>query len=244
MCDGILDLSIEKTGQAYVLIGAGSAMGPLTKLLKHGATVVCIDIPGAWGAGPQAMWKRIFDQAANSPGNVIYPYNGAGGNAASALPDEKTYADKMKQVGFNLTEQPKEVLVWLNAVRKDLGVPLVVGNYTYLDSDMHVKLSIAADAVIKGLCEADNKTKIAFLCTPTDIHVITDAAHKEAGKNYGWHAGMSMSMSKLKGIGPSIGPSLCLSLTSKWLYFNTCGVLFHVECCIRLTALVLFYHTL
>ena len=47
MCNGPLDLSIEKTGQAYVLIGAGSAMGPLTKLLKvsiHKDVYMCLSV--------------------------------------------------------------------------------------------------------------------------------------------------------------------------------------------------------
>ena len=33
----------------FVLIGAGSAMGPFSKLLAHGANVVALDIPGSWG---------------------------------------------------------------------------------------------------------------------------------------------------------------------------------------------------
>ena len=33
-------------GKTYVLIGAGSAMGPFIKLMELGATVVALDIPG------------------------------------------------------------------------------------------------------------------------------------------------------------------------------------------------------
>jgi len=60
---------------------------------------------------------------------------------------------------------------------------VTVGNYTYMDSDLHVKLSLAADAIIRGLCERQD-TAIAFLCTPTDVHLITESAHKAASENY------------------------------------------------------------
>jgi hypothetical protein len=43
------------------------------------------------------------------------------------------------------------------------GKRMVIGNYTYLDSDLHVKLSLAADAIIGGLCKARPDTGVAFL---------------------------------------------------------------------------------
>jgi 5,10-methylene-tetrahydrofolate dehydrogenase/methenyl tetrahydrofolate cyclohydrolase len=41
----VAEKPVDLTGQHFVLIGAGSAMGPFTKLLEQGATVVCIDLP-------------------------------------------------------------------------------------------------------------------------------------------------------------------------------------------------------
>ena len=38
--------NVDLSGKTFVLIGAGSAMGPYYKLLEHGATVVCVDMPG------------------------------------------------------------------------------------------------------------------------------------------------------------------------------------------------------
>ncbi len=49
---------------------------------------------------------------------------------------------------------------------------VTVGNYTYLDGELHVRLAVAADAIIESLCDARKSTSVAFLCTPTDIHVI------------------------------------------------------------------------
>merc|ERR1719258_773836 len=42
----------------FVLIGAGSAMGPCAKLLELGANVVAIDIPGSWGKGHRWLLGR------------------------------------------------------------------------------------------------------------------------------------------------------------------------------------------
>lgn len=40
------------------------------------------------------------------------------------------------------------------------------------------------------MCETNRKTSVAFLCTPTDIHVIPEAAHRAAKQHAGWnHAG-------------------------------------------------------
>jgi len=177
MCEGAIDL----TNQHFVLIGAGSAMGPFYKLLEHGATVICIDIPGKWGERPAQMWQRLIDAARDSAGTIIFPLTGV---TQSQCKDD---AALIAAAGCNLTDMPATILDWLKNTA--VGHSLCVGNYTYLDGDLHVKLAIAADAIIAGLCKARKDTKVAFLCTPTDLHVITDDAHKAAKANYGWHVG-------------------------------------------------------
>jgi hypothetical protein len=177
VCEGNIDL----TNQHFVLIGAGSAMGPFYKLLEHGATVICIDIPGKWGERPAAMWQRLIDAARASSGTIIFPLTGV--TQAQCKDDAALIA----AAGVNLTDMPATILDWLKNTA--VGNALCVGNYTYLDGDLHVKLALAADAIIAGLCKARKDTKVAFLCTPTDLHVITDDAHKAAVANYGWHPG-------------------------------------------------------
>ena len=176
VAEGNLDLS----GHHFALIGAGSAMGPFYKLLEHGATVVCIDIPGKWGERPQGMWKRLLEAARSSPGEIIVPLSRPQSECAS---DD----DLLEAIGCNLTEQPAQILNFLTEIAP--GKSLTVGNYTYLDGDLHVKLSLAADAVIKGLCESRKGTCVAFLCTPTDIHIINDQSHAAATENFGMHPG-------------------------------------------------------
>ena len=38
-----------------------------------------------------------------------------------------------------------------------------------------MQLSVACDVVIQGLCQERKDTSLAFLCTPTDVHVVPKA---------------------------------------------------------------------
>lgn len=177
----LADGNISLQGRHFVLIGAGSAMGPFYKLLEHGATVVCIDIPGTMGQRAADMWARLFKAAKASSGSIIFPLQ----KPQSDCKDEQ---ELLQNVGCNLIEQPAQILNWLSEIAK--GKPLTIGNYTYLDGDLHVKLSLAADAIIKHMRRRrPNDVAAAFLCTPTDIHCVPDAAYNAAKKNYGWHPG-------------------------------------------------------
>lgn len=180
LCDLVDKGKLDLKDQHFILIGAGSAMGPYTKLLEHGATVIAVDVPGKWGARPAEMWQRLFDIARNSSGRLLYPVTGS--VAANA-----TDAERIQAAGCNLTEQPSEILSWI--VQLSPGARFTIGNYTYLDGDLHVKLALAADALIAGLVSARKDTAVAFLCTPTDIHLIPDQAYEAAVRNYGFHPG-------------------------------------------------------
>lgn len=177
------DKWMDLRGHTFVLIGAGSAMGPFPKLMELGATVVALDIPGAWGfragkPGYRGPWSRLIEMAKNSNGGkLIFPL---GKPQKDCADDEELY----RNCGSNLTEQPGEILNWLLKAGVCGDGPVTVGNYTYLDSDMHVKLSLCADAIIAGLIEKKKQdVKVAFLCTPTDLHVIHKETWEDAKAN-------------------------------------------------------------
>jgi hypothetical protein len=89
--------------------------------------------------------------------------------------------------GCDLMLQPGEVanflVEWQRTIPADAKV--VIGNYTYLDGEKHVKLALCADAAIDALRTARPSTAVAFLCTPTDIHVIPEVASIAATAAYG-----------------------------------------------------------
>ncbi|KAL1507615.1 hypothetical protein AB1Y20_007234 [Prymnesium parvum] len=166
-----------------VMIGAGSAMGPFPKLLEMGATVVAIDIPGNWGKGARAtssLWRRLCTTAKNSPGSLVFPLSKPQSEYAN---EEEMY----QGAGCDLMKQPAEIANWLCEWQKTIPstAKVIIGNYTYLDGELHVKLALCSDYCIKRLRAARPSTGVAFLCTPTDIHVCTDASDQAARANYG-----------------------------------------------------------
>jgi len=187
-CDAIGKLTSEQvvlTDHHFILIGAGSAMGPFIKLLEHGATVVAIDVPSTMAPFAVKLWERLIATAKKSSGKLIFPMS-------KPQAECKDDAEVIASAGSNLTQQPAKILAWLQSLEG--GKSTTIGNYTYLDGDLHVKLSLAADSLINGLCAAKPTTSVAFLCTPTDIHCVSDEAHKTAKKNYGYHPGRGIEL--------------------------------------------------
>jgi len=85
--------------------------------------------------------------------------------------------------GCNLMTQPAEICNWLKYLY--IGKPLVIGGYAYLDGLLHVKLAISMDLIMEGVCRTrNNNVTLAFLCTPTDVHMIPKAAHEAAKSNH------------------------------------------------------------
>ncbi|CAM9418525.1 unnamed protein product [Ectocarpus fasciculatus] len=151
----------------FVLLGAGSAMGPLKLLLELGANIVAIDLDRP------AIWQRLLGLAEDSCGTMIFPLKEGKPQASLSSREELCAA-----AGANLLAHTPEILNWLKTVSPEK--PLVVGSYAYLDGELHVRLSLAMDAIVKGLTESRRDVMPAYLCTPTDVHVIPSAAHDAA----------------------------------------------------------------
>ena len=156
----------------FVLIGAGSAMGPCAKLLELSANVVAIDIPGSWGKGSKrpasGVWKRLFALADQGGGTLTVPVDVT---SRATSRDRDALAEA---AGCDLMMEPREIAAWLEQWVQTLPkkARVCVGNYTYLDGELHVKLALCADFLIKTVLEASAKlttpAACAFLCTPTD----------------------------------------------------------------------------
>jgi len=160
----------------FVLLGATSAMGPLDMLLQYGANIIAVDIDRP------NVWKTIIRKARNSRGRVYFPIkeNKMGfKTVADFKGDDEALAANS---GANLLDKTPEICNWIKTVCP--GKDLTIGNYTYLDGALHVQLSVGCDAIMQGVCAARKTTSLAFLCTPTDIHVIPEEANKAAAENY------------------------------------------------------------
>mmetsp|Transcript_23544 Transcript_23544/g.41659 ORF Transcript_23544/g.41659 Transcript_23544/m.41659 type:complete len:786 (+) Transcript_23544:140-2497(+) len=165
----------------FVLIGAGSAMGPFLKLMELGANIIALDIPGAWERPKRpSIWRKLIKVARASGGKMIFPLT---------KPQKECRTDDqlVAAAGGNLMTQVADIKNWLLRLPqlKDTKNKVTIGNYTYLNGGLHVKLSLCADAIMKSVIAArgTKSTSLAFLCTPTDMHVITEDANKATVSN-------------------------------------------------------------
>ena len=160
--------------QYFVLLGAGSAMGPLLVLLALGANIVAVDLdrPG--------IWKRLISLTKDSPGTLTFPVKTDPKNLGS---EDELYA----AAGCNLFTHTPMIRDWL--VQLYPGKPFTVGCYAYLDGALHVQVSLAMDAICRDLSLLRKHTSLAYLCTPTDLHLVPPEAHQAMKENLKAYSG-------------------------------------------------------
>jgi len=162
--------ALDLSDKYFVLLGAGSAMGPLLVLMSLGANVIAIDLdrPG--------IWERLVKIARGSCGTMTFPLK----KAEKSLKDD---ADLYANAGCNLFTQTPEIRNWIVSLYPK--EPLTIGCYAYLDGALHVQVSLAMDAIVKGAIEGRKASvNLAYLCTPTDVHCITNQARDASITNF------------------------------------------------------------
>lgn len=155
--------------QYFVLLGAGSAMGPFLVLMALGANVIAVDLDRP------NIWKRLVGIARDSPGgSLTFPLTKPQSECAD---DDALFA----AAGCNLFTQTPMIRDWCLDLYP--GKPLRVGSYAYLNGALHVQVSLAMDAICKDLSEK-RKASLAYLCTPTDVHLVPAEAHAASEEIY------------------------------------------------------------
>ncbi|MGY1699255.1 hypothetical protein [Geodermatophilus sp. SYSU D00766] len=146
-------------GRTVAVLGAGAEMGPLTALLRWGATVAAVDLPRP------DLWRRVLDTARRGAGTLLVPT--AGGD----LPDA---------AGADLVHEVPAVADWLAELP---GEP-VLGNYVYADGAANVRVSAAVDALTLRVQAARPEAALAFLATPTDVFAVPADAVAQSVRAY------------------------------------------------------------
>ena len=136
-------------GTTVAVMGAGAEMGPLTALLRWGATVAAVDLPR-----PE-LWQRVLGTARRGAGTLLVPVADRTGDLAG-------------RAGSDLTAEVPAVADWLGGLD---GAP-VLGNYVYADGAMNVRVSVAVDALTLRLAGLRPDLALAFLATPTDVFAV------------------------------------------------------------------------
>ncbi len=145
-------------GRTVAVLGAGAEMGPLTALLRWGATVAGVDLPRP------DLWRRVLDTARRGAGTLLVATEG----------------DLPAGAGADLVREVPAVADWLAGLP---GEP-VLGNYVYADGATNVRVSAAVDALTLRLQAARPETTLAFLATPTDVFAVPGDAVAQSVRNY------------------------------------------------------------
>lgn len=161
---------LDLTGEDFAVLGAGAEMGPLACLLDWGATVWAVDLPR-----PE-MWRRIISDAEGRAGRLRLPVPAAGGLDRAQLTGPALAA----VAGADLLTQAPEVRTWLG----EIDGPFVLGNYVYADGPLHVRVSLAIDAISTALLEQGRDVMLAWLATPTDVFATPMEAVEESRRRW------------------------------------------------------------
>ncbi|MGK3733579.1 MAG: hypothetical protein ACI90V_000415 [Bacillariaceae sp.] len=153
----------------FVLLGAGSAMGPLLVLLALGANVIAVDLDRPM------IWKRLIGLAKKSSGTITFPLKQ---EQSTLKTDDALFAN----AGCNLFTHTPMIRDWLMSLYP--GKNFTVGSYAYLNGALHVQVSLAMDAITRDLSEKRPGTSLAYLCTPTDLHLVPKEAWDASIANY------------------------------------------------------------
>ena len=159
---------LDLSDRYFVLLGAGSAMGPFLVLMALGANVIAVDLDRS------GIWKRLIEIAKKSSGTITFPLKK---EQSAITSDDDLYAN----AGCNLFTDTPRIRDWVLDLYP--GKKLSVGSYAYLNGALHVQVSLAMDAICKDLSEK-RQASLAYLCTPTDLHVITKEAHEASVQEY------------------------------------------------------------
>jgi hypothetical protein len=153
-------------GHTVAVLGAGAEMGPLTAMLRWGATVAAVDLPHP------DIWERVLEIAREGAGRLLVPV------APGAEP-------VTGRAGADLVAEVPAVADWLGG----LTGRLVLGNYLYADGGTHALVSVAADVLAQRLRLSRPDTALAFLATPTDVFAVPAEAVEQANATYAGRSG-------------------------------------------------------
>jgi len=157
--DGISSLVNDKV---FVLLGATSALGPMSTLMKiKGATIAAISRPGT---KIQALIERVKKESPDSV-NASFP--------------SRKDADGGVVIGADLIQDAPELADWV--VKLFPNKQLVLCCMTYLDGEKNVRASVGSDLICEYVCEKRKDTALSYLVSPATAH-LAPASALEDGK--------------------------------------------------------------
>lgn len=157
---------LELSDRTFAVLGAGAEMGPLGALCDWNADVLAVDL-----RRPQ-LWQRVIARARAGVGRLHVPVRGA-----QPGDDDEAIA---AAAGTDVVTALPELVAWLSEVEG----PLTVGNYVYADGAMHVRATVAVDALVQQLAGRRDDLSLAVLATPTDVYAVPEEVVGESRRRF------------------------------------------------------------
>ena len=155
-------------GRTFILIGAGSELGPLRPLLLAGATVAAVAT-----RKPQ-RWAELIEFAQTTAGTLLLPVPSG---VASDCPDVAAVA---AVAGADILAETPALAAWVAGVVRSSAGPVTLGTYLYADGEANVRITAAADvltqAAMRAAAASRRELSLAYLPSQTVAHVIPAAA--------------------------------------------------------------------
>jgi hypothetical protein len=146
-------------GRTVVALGAGAEVGPVEVLLRWGARVAAVNLPGP------PTWERLLGMARRGAGTLLVPVPLAAPSPVSPGDGDEVVA---RWAGLDVVREVPAAADWLAG----LDGPLALGNYVYADGAANMAVCAAADALTERLQTARGDLALAFLATPTDVYAV------------------------------------------------------------------------
>ncbi len=140
---------LDLRDRTFGVIGAASQMGPYEQLMAWGATVAAVDLPRP------GTWFSLAATAARGAGRLL-------------APSREAESGRIDAAGANVLTEFGPLAQWLEQVSG----PLTIGNYTYANGGLFVRLAVAVDALIDRLGQRRDDLSLTYLASPADAFTV------------------------------------------------------------------------
>lgn len=159
-------------GRTFILLGAGSELGPAKLLLRAGATVVAI------ATRKPARWSELIKLARESAGTLVLPVP-----AGTDTSNEEAVA---KVAGADLIKEAPQLVAWVVNCAKEANGLVTVGTYLYMDGEANVRITAVSDCIVERVAKelGPERVSFAWLASCSTSMVLPEAAHQARAGHY------------------------------------------------------------
>eukprot|EP00927_Polykrikos_kofoidii_P054739 TRINITY_DN49115_c0_g1_i1.p1 TRINITY_DN49115_c0_g1~~TRINITY_DN49115_c0_g1_i1.p1 ORF type:complete len:521 (+),score=83.30 TRINITY_DN49115_c0_g1_i1:74-1564(+) len=152
-------------GRTFVVLGAGSELGPVRLLLEAGATVAAV------GTRKPARWAELIEFTRRTAGTLLVPV--ASGSVTGG--DDETIA---QSAGVDLCGDAPAAAEWAIGCAKQATGLVTLGTYLYADGEANVRLTAVADYIADRIAEelGPSRASFAWLTSCSTTLVVPEAS--------------------------------------------------------------------